>query len=113
MLKILNRDLWAAKFIPSQVAHSWENGDPANNAYGSVDECKEQNIAEDGAVELVVRGEGDDGPECDSDRVEHLKQRGHFINIVSPQTIFNGSTWAAAYTHTSASNIFSHTGWKK
>ena len=59
----------------SQVAHSGEHGNSANDADGSVDESEEQYIADYGAVELVVRREGDDGTKCDADGIENLLKK--------------------------------------
>ena len=56
----------------SQVAHGGEHGNAANDADGGVDEREEQHIADYGAVELVVRREGDDGAKCDADGIENL-----------------------------------------
>ena len=70
IMQTSSENIWIT--FTSQVAHGGENGHPANDADGGVDECQQENVAQDGAVELVVRGEGDDGAECDPDWIEHL-----------------------------------------
>ena len=65
-------DLDLLALLVGEVAEDGEDGEAADEADPCIDQRDNDGVPEQRTLELVVAAEGDQGPEPDPNRVEHL-----------------------------------------